>query len=98
MITSIDPESILGKIQLSCMIKTLRGTSLVVQGLGIHLPVQRTQVRSLVWGDPTCLQATKPVCHRLESLSPAMKSLHSLNKTKTNRTLREMETEGTSST
>ena len=98
MIASIDPESVLDKIQLSCTIKTLRGTSLVVQGLGIHLPVQRTQVQSLVWEDPTRLQAIKPVCHRLESLSPAMRSLHSLNKMKTNRTLREMETEGTSST
>ena len=30
------------------------GTSLVVQCLRIHLPMQGTQVRSLVQEDPTC--------------------------------------------
>ena len=29
----------------------------------IHLPMQGTQVRALVWEDPTCHGATKPVCH-----------------------------------
>ena len=38
-------------------------TSLVVQWLRVHLPMQGTQVRSLVLEDPTCLGATKPVCH-----------------------------------
>ena len=42
---------------------TLSGTSLVAQWLRIHLPRQGTQVRSLVWEDPTCRGATKPVCH-----------------------------------
>ena len=31
------------------------GTSLVVQWLRICPPMQGTQVRSLVWDDPTCL-------------------------------------------
>ena len=40
-----------------------RRASLVVQGLRIHLPMQRTWVPSLVWEDPTSLGATKPVPH-----------------------------------
>ena len=39
------------------------GTSLVAQWLRIRLPLQGTQVRALVWEDPTCHRATKPVCH-----------------------------------
>ena len=43
--------------------KNLRGwTSLVVQWLRICLPMQGPQVWSLVWEDPTCCGATKPVC------------------------------------
>ena len=38
-------------------------TSLVVQWLRIHLPMQVTRVRFLVREDPTCCGATKPVCH-----------------------------------
>ena len=38
-------------------------TSLVVQWLRIHLPVQGTWVRSLVQEDPTCRGATKPMRH-----------------------------------
>ena len=38
-------------------------TSLVVQWLRVHLPMQGIQVRSLVWEDSTCLEATKLVCH-----------------------------------
>ena len=37
--------------------------SLVAQWLRIHLPRQGTRVRALVWEDPTCRGATKPVCH-----------------------------------
>ena len=37
------------------------GTSLVAQWLGICLPMQETWVRALVWEDPTCCGATKPV-------------------------------------
>ena len=39
------------------------GTSLMVQWLRIHLPMQGTQVRALVWEDSTCCGATKPMCH-----------------------------------
>ena len=38
-------------------------TSLVAQWLRICLPMQGTQVRSLVQEDPTCRGATKPVCY-----------------------------------
>ena len=40
-----------------------QGTSLVAQWLRIRLPMQGTRVRALVWEDPTCRKATKPV-HR----------------------------------
>ena len=39
------------------------GASLVAQWIGVCLTMQGTQVRSLVWEDPTCCGATKPVCH-----------------------------------
>ena len=39
------------------------GTSLVVQWLRIHLPVQGTWVRALVREDPTGHGATKPAHH-----------------------------------
>ena len=45
-----------------------RRTSLVVQWLRIHLPMQVTQVWSLVWEDPTCHRATKPVHHNYWAL------------------------------
>ena len=38
-------------------------TSLVVQWLRIHLPMQGAWVQTLVWEDPTCHGATKTVCH-----------------------------------
>ena len=41
----------------------LFGTSLVAQWLRVCLPMQGTRVRALVWEDPTCHGATKPVCH-----------------------------------
>ena len=46
-----------------CFKKINLGTSLVVQGLRIRLPMQRTRVRSLVREDPTCHRATKPMRH-----------------------------------
>ena len=39
------------------------GTSLVVQWLRIHLPMQGTRVQALLREDPTCRGATKPVHH-----------------------------------
>ena len=38
-------------------------TSLLVQRVGICLPVQGTQVWSLVPEDPTCRGAAEPLCH-----------------------------------
>ena len=43
--------------------KGCRGASLVAQWLRICLPVQGTRVRALVWEDPTCRGATRPVSH-----------------------------------
>ena len=37
--------------------------SLVAQWLRIRLPMQGTRVRALVWEDPTCHGATRPVSH-----------------------------------
>jgi len=39
------------------------GSSLVVQWIGICLPTQGAQVRSLVWEDPTCCGAAGPMHH-----------------------------------
>ena len=43
--------------------ESINGTSLVVQWLRIRLPMQGIGVPSLVWEDPTCRRATKPMCH-----------------------------------
>ena len=53
----------------------------MVQWLGIHLPTQGTRVRFLVWEDPTCHRATKPMGHNywactLELGSPNESSRH----------------------
>ena len=40
---------------------TMKGPSLVAQWLRIRLSMQGTRVRALVWEDPTCHGATKPV-------------------------------------
>ena len=45
-------------------------TSLVVQWIRIHLPMQETWVQSLVWEDPICHRATKPVFHNYWSYVP----------------------------
>ena len=45
-------------------IKIILGTSLVAQWLRIHLLLQVTRVQSMVWEDPTCRGATKPVHHK----------------------------------
>ena len=37
--------------------------SLVAQWLGVCLPMQGTRVQALVWEDPTCRGATRPVSH-----------------------------------
>ena len=45
------------------LIKNRWRASLVVQWLRICLLMQGTQVRALVWEDPTCRGATRPVSH-----------------------------------
>ena len=45
------------------LLKKQLWTSLVVQWLRLCLPMQGTWVRSLVWEDPTCHRATKPLHH-----------------------------------
>ena len=42
---------------------SLEGASLVAQWLKIFLPMQGTRVQALVWEDPTCRGATRPVSH-----------------------------------
>ena len=41
----------------------LKGTSLVVQWLRMHLPMQGTRVQALVQEDPTCCGVTKSASH-----------------------------------
>ena len=43
--------------------KIKNGASLVAQWLRIYLLMQGTWVRALVWEDPTCRGATRPVSH-----------------------------------
>ena len=38
-------------------------TGLPVQWLRIRLPIKGTRVQALVWEDPTCRGAAKPVRH-----------------------------------
>ena len=49
--------------ELSQSQKRNTGASLVAQWLRICLPMQGTRVRALVWEDPTCRGATRPVSH-----------------------------------
>ena len=46
-----------------CASRPCHWTFLVVERLRICLPIKGTRVPSLVWEDPTCRGATKPVCH-----------------------------------
>ena len=51
--------------EIETVIKNLptNRASLVAQWLRICLPMQRMRVRALVWEDPTCCGATRPVSH-----------------------------------
>ena len=49
--------------QYSAIKKNEIGASLVAQWLRICLSMQGTWVRALVWEDPTCHGATRPVSH-----------------------------------
>ena len=44
-------------------IKKNERASLVIQWLRICLPMQGTRVQALVWEDPTCRRAARPVSH-----------------------------------
>ena len=44
-------------------LRSLPWASLVAQWLRVCLPMQGTRVRALVWEDPTCRGATRPVSH-----------------------------------
>ena len=57
-----------------------RGTFLVVQWIGIHLPMRGTQVQFLVWKDSTYRGATTSMYHNYWSLSVATKTQHSQKK------------------
>ena len=50
-------------VTIHSSLRHIPGTSLVVQWLRICLPMQGTRVRALVWEDPTCRGATRPVSH-----------------------------------
>ena len=51
------------KIESKEEIKEEKRASLVAQWLRICLLMQGTRVRALVWEDPTCRGATRPVSH-----------------------------------
>ena len=59
----IDPSGVIWAKELPCSEVCHSGTSVVVQWVGIHLPMQGTRVRALVQEDPTCRRANKPVHH-----------------------------------
>ena len=50
--------------------------SLKLQGLRTHLPIQNTWVRSLIWDDPICPGAAKPLNHNHWAHAPEQVSLN----------------------
>ena len=50
-------------IQVNIYLKGKKRASLVAQWLRICLPMQGTRVQALVWEDPTCRRATRPMSH-----------------------------------
>ena len=52
-----------GKTQINRIRNEKGGASLAAQWLRICLPMQGTRVRALVWEDPTCRGATRPMSH-----------------------------------
>ena len=60
LISTAEPKKISGTRDTNDlrMQKCRNETALVVQWIGICLPMQGTQVRSLVWEDSTCYGAT----------------------------------------
>ena len=56
------PVTSQNSLEVSHKVKHTRA-SLVAQWLRICLPMQGTWVQALVWKDPTCRGATRPVSH-----------------------------------
>ena len=56
-------ETIINQLLADSYQNPISGASLVAQWLRICLPMQGTRVRALVWEDPTCCGATRPVSH-----------------------------------
>ena len=68
-------------LRILCMdlhnhLKCTNWASLVAQWLRICLPMQGTRVRALVWEDPTCHGATKPVSHNYWACAPEPPNHH----------------------
>ena len=67
VVEGIDQEEIDGLMEMKgpeiCKSKCKYRASLVAQWLRICLPMQGTRVRALVWEDPTCCGATRPMSH-----------------------------------
>ena len=66
LVFHFDSERRVSIFRLSVIFKTLKTklrASLVAQWLGVCLPMQGTRVRALVWEDPTCRGAIRPVSH-----------------------------------
>ena len=61
LISSHRPRKII--INAPFPFKKFNRASLVAQWLRVCLPMQGTRVRALVWEDPTCHGATRPVSH-----------------------------------
>ena len=59
----IHQESLASQEDFSKLTLYVSGASLVAQWLRICLLMQGTRVRALVWEDPTCRRATRPVSH-----------------------------------
>ena len=63
------PKCLQGGFPGGTVVKNLpTGASLVVQWLRVCLPMRGKRVRALVWEDPACRGATRPVSHSLLSL------------------------------
>ena len=61
--TSLSGNSVLDKLcPTPGLTQKLCSASLMVQWLRIHLQMWGTQIRALVWEDPTCLGAAKSIC------------------------------------
>ena len=57
-------------------IKTTLRTLLVVQWIGVCLPMQGTQGQTLMWGDSTGCRETKPLCRNYWAWVHESRNLH----------------------